>query len=70
MKNHVEALRQRRGWTRVELADLLNVSRQTVHAIETDRYDPSLPLALAMAKLFGHPVESLFGDEIGAPPED
>jgi putative transcriptional regulator len=60
----------RRGWTKVELADRLNVSRQTIHAIESDRYDPGLPLALAMAKLFGHPVEAIFGDDVGNPPED
>jgi putative transcriptional regulator len=60
----------RRNWTKVELADRLSVSRQTIHAIESDRYDPSLPLALAMAKLFGHPVEAIFGNSLGDPPED
>jgi putative transcriptional regulator len=62
MKNCVSALREARGWTKVELADRLNISRQSVHAIESGRYDPSLPLALAIGKLFGKPVEEIFGD--------
>jgi putative transcriptional regulator len=63
MKNRVEQLRVARGWTKVELGDRLNVSRQTIHAIESGRYDPSLPLALAIAKLFQQSVEQIFGEE-------
>ena len=64
MNNCVEALRSARGWTKVELADRLGVSRQTIHAIESGRYDPSLPLALAIARLFGKAVEKIFGDDL------
>lgn len=63
MKNRVRELRTARGWTQVELAEQLDVSRQTIHAIESERYDPSLPLALAIAKLFGKRVEAIFGDD-------
>jgi putative transcriptional regulator len=63
MKNKVEQLRVAQGWTKVELGDRLNVSRQTIHAIESGRYDPSLPLALAIAKLFGRSVEQIFGED-------
>ena len=60
MKNHVRELRSRKGWSQAELADRLNVSRQTVNAIETERYDPSLPLAFALAKLFRCGLEDIF----------
>jgi putative transcriptional regulator len=60
MKNILRELRSQRGWSQGELADLLEVSRQTVNAIETGRYDPSLPLAFAIGKLFGKPVEKIF----------
>jgi putative transcriptional regulator len=63
MKNRVGELREERGWTKVDLGDRLGVSRQTIHAIETERYDPSLPLAMAIAKLFGKAVEDIFGDD-------
>ena len=63
MKNLVRELRAERGWSQAQLADLLEVSRQTVNAIETGRYDPSLPLAFALARLFGQPIESIFSDE-------
>jgi putative transcriptional regulator len=63
MKNRVEQLRIAQGWTKVDLGNRLNVSRQTIHAIESGRYDPSLPLALAIAKLFQKPVEEIFGTE-------
>jgi putative transcriptional regulator len=63
MRNRVEELREEHGWTKVDLGDRLGVSRQTIHAIETERYDPSLPLALAIAKLFGKAVEDIFGDD-------
>ena len=65
MKNCVAELREARGWTKVELADRLNISRQSIHAIESGKYDPSLPLALAIGKLFGKPVEEIFGDGCG-----
>lgn len=61
MKNRVEQLRVAQGWTKVDLGNRLNVSRQSIHAIESGRYDPSLPLALAIAKLFRRPVEEIFG---------
>lgn len=60
MKNRLKVLRAVRNWSQADLADALSVSRQTVNAIETGKYDPSLPLALKMAKLFGEPVESIF----------
>ena len=60
MKNSIRQLRADRGWSQAELADLLDVSRQTVNAIETGRYDPSLPLAFAIARLFEQPIESIF----------
>jgi putative transcriptional regulator len=63
VKNRVRELRTARGWTQIDLATELGVSRQTIHAIETERYDPSLPLALTIAKLFGKRVEAIFGDE-------
>lgn len=53
-------LRAERGWSQADLAVRLDVSRQTVNAIETGKYDPSLPLAFKIAKLFGHPIESIF----------
>jgi putative transcriptional regulator len=60
MKNLVRELRTERGWSQGDLADKLEVSRQTVNAIETERYDPSLPLAFAIGKLFGKPIEKIF----------
>ncbi|HEY2009419.1 MAG TPA: helix-turn-helix transcriptional regulator [Rhizomicrobium sp.] len=60
MKNSVRELRAEKGWSQADLADKLNVSRQTVNAIETGRYDPSLPLAFALAKLFRCKVEDIF----------
>ena len=60
MNNIVPELRAKRGWTQLELATRLRVSRQTVNAIETGRYDPSLPLAFAIARLFGRPIETIF----------
>jgi len=60
MKNIVRELRTDRGWSQGELADKLEVSRQTINAIETGRYDPSLPLAFAIAKVFGKPIEKIF----------
>ena len=60
MKNMVRELRTEREWSQGDLADRLEVSRQTINAIETGRYDPSLPLAFAIAKLFGKPIEKIF----------
>jgi len=60
MKNRVRELRCQKGWSQAELADKLNVSRQTINAIETERYDPSLPLAFALAKLFRCRLEGMF----------
>lgn len=60
MKNNVRDLREKRGWTQATLADRLNVSRQSINAIETGRYDPSLPLAFAIAKLFKLNIEAIF----------
>ena len=67
MKNRLKMLRAERDWTQADLALALAVSRQTVNAIETGKYDPSLPLAFRLARLFGRPIEDLFDDE--APPE-
>ena len=60
MKNGVRGLREVRGWSQGQLAEHLDVSRQTVNAIETGKYDPSLPLAFRIAHLFGLPIESIF----------
>jgi putative transcriptional regulator len=60
MKNHLRELRETRSWSQGDLADQLNVSRQTVNAIETGKYDPSLPLAFRIAKLFRQSIESMF----------
>ena len=60
MKSRVRELREKQGWSQGELADLLDVSRQTVNAIETEKYDPSLPLAMKTARLFKQPVEKIF----------
>lgn len=62
MENRVKDWREQAGWSQGELARRLGVSRQTVNAVETDKYDPSLPLALRMAKLFAVPVDQLFLD--------
>lgn len=60
MNNHLRALRGERGWSQQHLAELLEVSRQSVNAIETGRYDPSLPLAFRIAELFDLPIEAIF----------
>jgi putative transcriptional regulator len=60
MKNTIRDLRAARGWSQAHMAELLDVSRQTVIAIETGRHDPSLPLAFALARLFGQPIETIF----------
>ncbi|MEL6825319.1 MAG: helix-turn-helix transcriptional regulator [Pseudomonadota bacterium] len=66
MKNIIRALRTERGWSQASLADELGVSRQSVNAIETGKYDPSLPLAFAIARLFGKSIEEIFDDETEA----
>ncbi|KQT31959.1 Cro/Cl family transcriptional regulator [Sphingomonas sp. Leaf412] len=60
MTNHLRDLRAQRGWSQQHLADLLEVSRQSVNAIETGRYDPSLPLAFRIAELFDLGIEAVF----------
>jgi putative transcriptional regulator len=63
MENNVRELRAQLGWSQAELAARLDVSRQTINAIETGRYDPSLPLAFAMAKVFDLKIEEIFRPE-------
>ena len=60
MKNRLRVLRAERDWSQAELSDKLEVSRQTVNAIETGRYDPSLPLAFRIARVFGQRIEEIF----------
>jgi putative transcriptional regulator len=60
MKNRLKELRAAKGWSQSNLADRLDVSRQTVNALETERYDPSLPLAFALARLFKCLIEDIF----------
>jgi putative transcriptional regulator len=68
MKNRLKVLRAERDWTQAQLADALDVSRQTVNAIETGKFDPSLPLAFRAARLFGLHIEEIFHDEDGRGP--
>ena len=60
MKNELRTLREGQGWSQGALADLLGVSRQTVNAVETGKYDPSLPLAFRISRLFEKPIERIF----------
>ncbi|MEP7185106.1 MAG: helix-turn-helix transcriptional regulator [Rhodanobacter sp.] len=60
MNNHLRELRGEQGWSQADLAERLDVSRQTINAIETGKYDPSLPLAFKLAKLFSASIESIF----------
>ncbi len=62
MKNLIRERREIQGWSQAELAERLAVSRQTINAIETGKYDPSLPLAFKLARLFAAPIETLFDD--------
>ena len=62
MKNRLKVLRAERNWTQADLADALGVSRQTINAIEAERYDPSLPLAFKLARTFGKSIEEIFQD--------
>lgn len=63
MNNRLKVLRAERNWSQADLADQLGVSRQTVNALETGRYDPSLPLAFKIARVFGQPIESIFTED-------
>lgn len=62
MKNRLKALRAERDWSQADLAGALSVSRQTVNALETGRYDPSLPLAFKISRTFALPIEAIFLD--------
>ena len=66
MKNRLKVLRAEKDWTQAELASALEVSRQTINAIEKGKFDPSLPLAFKIARLFGLSIENIFGDEAAA----
>ncbi len=63
MKNRLKVLRAERNWSQADLAQRLDVSRQSVNAIETGKYDPSLPLAFRIARLFETTIEAIFSDE-------
>jgi len=63
MRNRLRVLRAEAGLSQQELAQRLGVSRQTINAVETDKYDPSLPLALRLSKVFGVPVDAIFLDD-------
>jgi putative transcriptional regulator len=64
MKNRLKVLRAERDWSQADLAQRLDVSRQSVNAIETGKYDPSLPLAFKIARLFAQPIETIFLDGV------
>ena len=64
MKNRLRVLRAERAWSQQELAERLHVSRQTVNSIENGRYDPTLPLAFRIARVFEQPIETIFEDEV------
>ena len=63
MRNRLKVLRAERNWSQADLADRLEVSRQSVNAIETGKYDPSLPLAFRIARVFAMSIEQIFSDE-------
>ncbi len=63
MNNRLKVLRAERNWSQADLAGRLEVSRQSVNAIETGKYDPSLPLAFRLARLFNLPIEQIFSDD-------
>ena len=67
MRNRLRVLRAERDWTQAELAQKLGVTRQTIHAIEAEKYDPSLPLAFKVAKLFAQPIEAIFFPDDAGP---
>lgn len=66
MKNKLKVLRAEQNWSQAALGEKLEVSRQTINAIETGKYDPSLPLAFKIARLFDRAIEDIFDDENGA----
>jgi len=66
MRNTLRDLRAAKGWSQGDLADALGVSRQSINALETGKFDPSLPLAFRIARLFGKRIEDIFDDELGA----
>ncbi|MFY8206494.1 MAG: helix-turn-helix transcriptional regulator [Arenimonas sp.] len=63
MKSRVRQLREQYGWSQADLAERLDVSRQTVNAIETEKYDPSIKLAFKLARLFELPIETIFQED-------
>jgi putative transcriptional regulator len=63
VRNRLKVLRAERDWSQADLAERLDVSRQTINALETGKYDPSLPLAFKISRLFGLPIETIFQDE-------
>jgi putative transcriptional regulator len=63
MENRLKVLRAERDWSQAELGGLVGVSRQAINAIETGKYDPSLPLAFRLARLFNQPIEEIFNDQ-------
>jgi len=63
MRNRLKILRAEQNWSQADLADRLEVSRQSVNAIETGKYDPSLPLAFKIARVFAQPIEQIFSDD-------
>jgi putative transcriptional regulator len=63
MRNRLKVLRAERNWSQADLADALDVSRQTINALETGKYDPSLPLAFKLARLFTLKIEDIFEDQ-------
>ena len=67
MKNRLKVLRAERDWSQADLAQKLEVSRQSVNAVETGKFDPSLPLAFKLARLFGTTIEEIFSDEADCP---
>lgn len=68
MKNRLKVLRAEHDWSQADLAERLGVSRQTINAIETEKYDPSLPLALKISRLFKQYVEEIFFDDAAVTP--
>ena len=63
MNNRLKVLRAERNWTQADLAQALDVSRQTVNAIETGKFDPSLPLAFKLGRVFERPIEEIFSED-------
>lgn len=68
MRNRLRVLRAERDWSQADLAEVLRVSRQTVNSIENERYDPSLPLAFAIARVFDQHIEDVFTPDAEPPP--